>query len=298
MAKASGRQEQSGKDLVFRQWFEDNIVAAGNGAAIEESAIVKAYRKDVAPGVALGRQGVHRMLNELGVRRSVRVGKPMRLNVGFKPVVSAVAVQPPSPRTVKEVRIKLPPVKVADLAKEARRPLSAPVPFHQVDGAVDRVEPVSMGVALANAPRDVFAVAMSIACEVAEERIRQQAAVKDGGEGFDIEHDDASDPGAHERAAATYAFAAGQADHHAAFVDTNSKRSRGVLPLGYFVRDMIVTMWPWPHVWWKPKTDEPDWRRRCMVKACALLLAAIERFDRENARATLEAAQAPDMTGV
>jgi hypothetical protein len=33
--------------------------------------------------------------------------------------------------------------------------------------------------------------------------------------------------------------------------------------------------WPWRHSWWKPST-----RRRDMVKAAALLLAAIEQYDR------------------
>lgn len=278
MAKASGRQEQSGKDLVFRQWFEDNIVAAGNGAAIEESAIVKAYRKDVAPGVALGRQGVHRMLNELGVRRSVRVGKPMRLNVGFKPLVSAAA--PAAQATAKQQ------------------------PFHQVGEAVNTVarsggeadeiqrDRLNLIRILAWEGSDEYPTACAMR-DVFAERRRQVAE-----EGFDADHDDASDPGAHERAAATYAYAAGQADHHAAFVDVNAKRPRAVGALGWIVRDMIVLLWPWEMRWWKPKTDEPDWKRRCMVKACALLIAAIERFDRAKARADLEAAQAKDMTGV
>lgn len=273
MAKASGRHEQSGRDGVFRMWFEDNIVAAGNGAAIEESAIYKAYRAGVHEGTALGRQGVHRMLNELGVRRSVRVGKPMRLGVGFKPLVSASdpAGQPPP---------------------SASRPPPAPAAVE--DGAADEVErdranlirmmawEGSEEYPTMCAVRDVFA-----------ERRRQVAE-----EGFDIAHDDASDPGAHERAAATYAFAAGQPDHHAAYIDVNAKRPRAVGSLGWMARDIIVMLWPWAMGWWKPKTDEPDWKRRCMVKACALLIAAIERFDREKARASLEAAQAKDMTGV
>lgn len=263
MAKASGRHEQSGRDLVFQQWFEDNIVAAGNGAAIEESAIYKAYRAGVHEGTALGRQGVHRMLNELGVRRSVRVGKPMRLGVGFKPLVSVSgpAGQPPP---------------------SASRPPPAPA-------AVEDTRPTALDLVKA----EWFRAAARISDEIMTERIRQVEE-----EGFDVAHDDASDPGAHERAAATYAYAAGQADHHAAFVDFSTKSAPREGRLGWVVRDTLVMMWPWSVLWWKPKTDAPDWRRRCMVKACALLIVAIERFDRDKARAALEAAQAKDMTGV
>ena len=36
-----------------------------------------------------------------------------------------------------------------------------------------------------------------------------------------------------------------------------------------------VTVWPWPLHWWKPTSY-----RRNLVKACALILAEIERLDR------------------
>jgi len=37
------------------------------------------------------------------------------------------------------------------------------------------------------------------------------------------------------------------------------------------------SLWPWSPVWWKPKD-----RRRDLVRAGALIVAEIERLDREN----------------
>lgn len=280
MAKASGRQEQTGRDLVFRQWFEDNIVPAGNGGALEESAIRKAYQRDVAPGIRLGPQGVHRMLNELGVRRSVRVGKPMRLNVGFKPVVKAVET------------VAADGVTSADAARAIGR------------GRLAR--DTARGEEADDVERDRLNLIRIMAWEGAEEYPTVQAVfdvfrerrrqVEE--EGFGAAHDDASDPGAHEKAAACYALAAAQPDRLAPYLDPNTRRERDVRSLGWFVRDIIVWMWPWAMPWWKPKTDEPGWKRRCLVRAGALILAAIERHDREKARTSLEAQQQPQMTGV
>lgn len=40
----------------------------------------------------------------------------------------------------------------------------------------------------------------------------------------------------------------------------------------------VRNLWPWAKEWWKPTS-----RRRDLVKACALLLAEIERLDRASA---------------
>lgn len=73
------------------------------------------------------------------------------------------------------------------------------------------------------------------------------------GEGFDSEHDDMHDCGALARAAACYAMS------------------------GYHIG--MPNAWPWSLSWWKPKD-----RRRDLVRAGALILAEIERLDRQASR--------------
>lgn len=283
MVKAKAR-DPSGRDLVFEQWYADNIVPVRSGGALEESAIYKAYKRDVAPGITLGRQGVHRMLNQLGVKRSVRVGKPMRLNVGFKPVVKAAVatVAVAGVTSADEARAIGRAQMARDMAKLDEPPGLARVMF----------EGVNFRNAVVSEP-GADMTSLAVMAEVYAERRRQREE-----EGFDAAHDDASDPGAHERAAACYAYAAGQADHLAPFVDFTTKAAPREGRLGWVVRDTLVMMWPWSVLWWKPKTDAPDWKRRCLVRAGALILAAIERLDREAARDALADSQRSQMTGV
>lgn len=80
------------------------------------------------------------------------------------------------------------------------------------------------------------------------------------------EHDDQHDDGSMARAAACYAA-------HP-FMPT---RAWGTLP----------TIWPWMPRWWKPKD-----RRRDLVRAGALIVAEIERLDRENERSERAAPEA------
>ncbi len=47
-----------------------------------------------------------------------------------------------------------------------------------------------------------------------------------------------------------------------------------------WITDFIAQYWPWPEKWWKPQGG----RRRCLVKAGALIVAEIERFDRQLAK--------------
>lgn len=49
------------------------------------------------------------------------------------------------------------------------------------------------------------------------------------------------------------------------------------------ILDGVPNSWPWAPEWWKPSPD----RRRSLVKAAAMILAEIERLDREAARAGL-----------
>lgn len=43
--------------------------------------------------------------------------------------------------------------------------------------------------------------------------------------------------------------------------------------------------WPWSRAWWKPAS-----RRRCLIKAGALILAEIERIDRAESHQSPEGA--------
>lgn len=82
---------------------------------------------------------------------------------------------------------------------------------------------------------------------VVAERFRQIEA-----EGWSIEHDDAHRRGELATAGACYALAADDEDDFS-----------------------ITLMWPWSLDWWKPAGC-----RRNLVKACALIIAEGEKFDR------------------
>lgn len=84
--------------------------------------------------------------------------------------------------------------------------------------------------------------------DVLAERQRQVEA-----EGWTPEHDDTHSEGEIAAAAACYAFTAVRSPH-----------------------DIQSRIWPWSIDWWKPTTP-----RRDLVKAGALILAEIERLDRE-----------------
>ena len=76
-------------------------------------------------------------------------------------------------------------------------------------------------------------------------------------EGWTPEHDDAHKPGELSRAGAAYAL-------------MSASPNKRFGPPGW---------WPWAVSWWKPSTS-----RRDLVKAAALILAEIERLDRETIR--------------
>ncbi len=74
-------------------------------------------------------------------------------------------------------------------------------------------------------------------------------------EGFDAKHDDVETNGELAGAAACYAL-------------------NGIVHAG--AKRAIEKFWPWEPEWWKPGD-----RRRDLVKAGALILAEIERLDRQ-----------------
>ena len=86
--------------------------------------------------------------------------------------------------------------------------------------------------------------------DVLAERARQIEV-----EGWTPEHDDQHRSGQLADAAARYAAAGG----------------------GTFPDERTAFLWPWAASWWKPTN-----RRRDLVKAGALILAEIERLDRQK----------------
>jgi hypothetical protein len=94
--------------------------------------------------------------------------------------------------------------------------------------------------------------------DVVDERKRQIEA-----EGWTEAHDDKHEAGDLAKAGAAYAAAAGYAMHYALGTTTEAP----------------LEPWPWEAHWWK--CSHP---RRALVKAAALILAEIERYDRELAK--------------
>ena len=89
--------------------------------------------------------------------------------------------------------------------------------------------------------------------DVLAERVRQVEV-----EGCTPEHDDEHKDGQLASASASYAVAS-------------------MRPEGFTV---APSLWPWDLKWWKPTFN----RRRMLVKAGALILAEIERLDRDASR--------------
>jgi len=94
-----------------------------------------------------------------------------------------------------------------------------------------------------------------VLAEVAAERRRQIER-----EGWTLEHDDEHTNMELARAAVCYAYEATRTDYQ-------RETDAGVVPM----------MWPveWDESWWKPKD-----RRRDLIRAAALIIAEIERLDR------------------
>lgn len=108
---------------------------------------------------------------------------------------------------------------------------------------------------------------MSVIAEIAAERCRQINV-----EGWTPEHDDQWRQGQMAGAAACYAM------HGLEIGDRIPEDNDDYLPerVAALTRDL----WPWDRKWWKPAN-----RRRDLVKAAALIVAEIERMDRQDQRA-------------
>lgn len=97
---------------------------------------------------------------------------------------------------------------------------------------------------------------MNVIDEIAAERRRQIEV-----EGWTAEHDDTHGLGEMAGAAACYAL-------YRSHVPPEDLMGEGVLEMS----------WPWDGEWWKPTTP-----RRDLIKAAALIVAEIERLDRQSA---------------
>lgn len=95
-------------------------------------------------------------------------------------------------------------------------------------------------------------------CDVIAERVRQVVV-----RGWTPQHDDSHDKCELARAAACYALAPSPVGIEREWVYPDSPKN-----------------WPWSGTWWKP-----GFYRRNLVKACALLIAEIERWDRISIQA-------------
>jgi hypothetical protein len=155
-------------------------------------------------------------------------------------------------RTVEAVR-RLPDKKLKDvpnLGPKCFREIRELVPYRDPDGPLTQLL------------RDpALQAAAGVANEIVRERYRQMRA-----EGWTLEHDDGHTDRSLAQAASAYAW-------HAALADDDREMYACFMPRG------------WPGSWhfglWKPKD-----RRRDLVRAAALIVAEIERLDREHSRGT------------
>lgn len=254
--------------LIFEGWWRENVVVE-KGASVSFPDLFLDYRRAVVS--PMGRQAFVARLNGLKIRETKR-NDGTRMRWGVRLRVEADAELHSRPRvTTDAFRI---------------------TPY--VPGAS---EPFTAFMLQADTPAE--ASAARVAMELHRERCRQSAPVAEGGEGWSASHDDTKDaPGDLANAAAAYAYAAAQPEDLCAFLELNEKRERQPSRRGWMMIDFLREVWPWDVAWWKPKTDAPGWQRRCLVKAGALIIAAIEKRDRADLRAKVEADEARQMTGV
>jgi hypothetical protein len=104
----------------------------------------------------------------------------------------------------------------------------------------------------------------NVTAEIIAERRRQVDT-----EGWTEEHDDKHDGGELARAGACYALQAATGE---AYANTETQ-------IGFYRAAGANNEWPWDTRHWKPKNP-----RRDLIVAAALLIAEIERLDRQSER--------------
>lgn len=147
-------------------------------------------------------------------------------------------------------------------------------------GAIRFLEPADAGSMVTQLPGDVMTVrtsdpqaaaSLGVACELWNERLRQ---ISDENR---TPHGDVGRSRELAAGASAYAYAASVPDHARGWVEANAKADK---LLGFSqVLEVLRFIWPWSMTWWKPKD-----RRRDLVRAGALIIAAIEAGDAEEAQ--------------
>lgn len=281
------------RTMLFDQWWREWVIVDAS-AETPHRELYRHYRR-WGHATGMGEQAFTARLNEMSIGQRKERGIRYRLGVrlrtaGTMEEETAPVDAPPPVRTapageidVGEVRIAVPPPRAA---------------LFRLSPIVPGSGETSLGLMLEIAGPEDEASAR-VAEEVFAERRRQRAPKEAGGEAWTVAHDDdAHRAGELEGAACAYAYAASLRDDHAPFLDLSAKRPRPPIRTGWLVVDFLWQVWPWSPAWWKPDLDAPGWRRRCLVKAGALIIAAIEKLDRQAARDALSADERKQATGV
>ena len=102
------------------------------------------------------------------------------------------------------------------------------------------------------------------------EEIRTERDRQINSEGWTCEHDDKHDKGELPSAAACYAWFAG--------VSNITREVALSMPASRQCDEAVILnrLWPWENRWWKPRD-----RRRDLIRAAALIVAEIDRIDRQ-----------------
>jgi hypothetical protein len=111
--------------------------------------------------------------------------------------------------------------------------------------------------------------------DIEVERRRQKRV-----EGWTEAHDDTHDAGEMARAAAVYAYTSTLSEAQAAAWQERLRKPPPAVTFRgetFIAPGILRALWPWAPEWFKPKN-----RRRDLVRAGALIVAEIERIDRQE----------------
>jgi hypothetical protein len=286
--------------LLFEGWWREAVVVE-EGASVRFVDLYRAYSRAV--GTAMGRSAFVARLNGMKLRETKRKGERwrhgVRLREGataphsvasepFAPARDFAAAGPLSPSAA----LRQPPPSASRPPPPAspREDEAPPAPALYRLSSIAPGEADEVGLMLEIGGPDDHPSAR-VAHELFAARQRQRAPVAEGGEGYSNTDDDRY-AGQLAMAASAYAFAAGQPPDFRAFIVMNGKPERPST-FGWQALDIVRRLWPWDVGWWKPKTPRAD-----LVRAGALIIAAIEKIDRAEARGRLSADEQRTATGV
>lgn len=303
--------------LLFEGWWKERVIVEP-GAFVRFDELYADYRKHCHAG-GMGRQAFIRRLNGLKIRETKR--KDVRWRAGCRLRTEAERAEgelaaaahfstypgykrggtvtlfgaEAAAKIAEDAATKL-RAGMADAVKAAfDRADGANLKPHADDGRYSTVSLAGGAVPVVSymldAPTPEDEASARVAREIYLGRLRQRKPTDDGGEGFSNAEDDKYG-GQLAFAASAYAYAAGQPEGLRAFVMLNGKPVRSGLFGGHVV-DVLRMLWPWDIAWWKPKTPRED-----LVRAGALILAAIEKIDRAEARQRADAEEARLTMGV